>query len=147
MDISRRFFLAIILTLFSMTIHAQDNTSYELKDHIIYYNVFNSSLIPAKVASEHNLVRAKNQVYLNIALVKKSGGFGIPPHKLEGTYKNLIQQKFDLKFIPINEATTTYYLAPIRFSNEEILHLDITVQPDENSEAETFRVTKKLYVD
>lgn len=143
--------LLIIVTIYagilSASTHAQDNISYELKDHIIYYNVFNSSLIPAKVARSYQLTRAKDRVYINIAVVKKSGGYGFAPKKISGVYRNLIQQKFPLTFTEIKEATATYYLAPIRFNNEEIIHLDITVQVEENTPEETFTITKKLYLD
>jgi hypothetical protein len=136
-----------IIVLLSHTTQAQDNISYELDNHTVYYNVFNSSLIPAKVARTYSLVRAKDRVYLNVALVKKSGGYGVAPSKLRGVYRNLMQQKFPLEFIEIKEATATYYLAPIRFNNEDILHLDITVQADANSAESTFTITKKLYLD
>ena len=135
------------LTLFSINGYSQDNISHELQDHIVYYNVFNSSLIPADVAKAYNLVRAKNRVYVNIAVVKKSGGFGFKPAKISGIYRNLLQQKFPLELIEIKEATASYYLAPIRFSNEEILHVDISVQPEEGYPESTFTITKKLYVD
>lgn len=144
-------FILLFSTLALLVTHsyskAQDNISYDLDEHIVYYNVFNSSLIPAKVARIHNLVRARDRVYLNVAVVKKSGGYGFAPTQLSGHYRNLMQQKFPLKFIEIKEATATYYLAPIRFNNEEILHLDITVQPEPDSEETTFTITKKLYRD
>lgn len=127
--------------------YSQDNISYELEDHTVYYNVFNSSLISADVASKKNLVRAKDRAYVNIALVKKSGGYGTAPYKLEGVYRNLLQQKFSLTFIEMKEATAIYYLAPIRFNNEEILHIDITIQAEKDSLAKTFTTTKKLYRD
>lgn len=130
-----------------MAAYAQDNISYELDEHIVYYNVFNSSLIPAEVAKAYQLKRAKDQVYLNIALVKKSGGYGIAPKNLRGIYRNLLQQKFPLEFIEIKESTATYYLAPISFYNEEIFHIDIQIQATENSPEKSFTITKKLYVD
>ena len=142
----RHLFL-LILFLFGFSAQAQDNISFELKEHIVYYNVFNSSLIPANVASTYNLVRAKDRVYVNVAVVKKSGGYGVAPKALSGVYRNLIQQRFPLEFIEIKEANATYYLAPIRFHNEEVLHLDITVQPDTNTPESTFTITKKLYRD
>lgn len=125
---------------------AQENTSLELEDYMVYYNVFNSTMIPADVARLNNLVRAKNQVYLNVAMVKKSGGFGIPM-SVSGIKRNLMQQSFDLEFIEIQESNTTYYLAPIRFNNEEILHLDIRVTPPDTDQSTNFTITKKLYVD
>lgn len=139
--------LAFLCIFNSASLSAQDNISHELKEHIVYYNVFNSSLITADIAKQYNLIRAKDRVYLNIAVVKKSGGYGIAPRKIKGVYRNLLQQTFPLEFIEIKEATATYYLASIRFNNEDILHLDITVQPDYQSPESTFTITKKLYKD
>ncbi len=126
--------------------YAQKNTSYELENHIVYYNVFNSTIIPAEVAKIHKLVRARDTVYVNVALVKKSGGNGIPA-KMLGVHRNLLQQKFDLEFIEIKEPTATYYLAPIRFNNEEILHIDISVESLDQTDSGSFTITKKLYQD
>ena len=142
----KKIFLLWCCVLCSLNVFAQENTSLELENHIVYYNVFNSTLIPANVAKLEGLVRAKNQVYVNVALVKKTGGNGIPMN-LSGVRRNLLQQSFDLDFIEIKEPTATYYLAPIRFNNEEILHIDITVQPLDSDKSTSFTITKKLYVD
>jgi hypothetical protein len=91
------FFFRCALTLVvlgSASSHAQKNISHDLKEHTVYYNVFNSSLISADVAKQYNLVRAKDRVYLNIAVVKKSGVYGVAPRKLSGVYRNLLQKKF-----------------------------------------------------
>ena len=138
--------LSIVFSLLSINSHAQKNTSYELDNHIVYYNVFNSTMIPADIAKVHNLVRAKDQVYVNIALVKKTGGNGIAA-TMAGYHRNLMQQKFKLKFIEIKEPTATYYLAPIRFNNEEILHIDISVESLDKTDSGSFTITKKLYKD
>jgi hypothetical protein len=138
--------ILLLVSFFSVHTFAQDNTSYELDKHIVYYNVFNSSIIPPEVARTHNLTRAKDRVYVNIALVKKSGGNGIAAN-IQGYHRNLMQQKFPLEFIEIKEATATYYLAPIRFNNEEVLHIDIEASTLDNSDSGKFTITKKLYRD
>lgn len=137
---------ALILTSYCLLSFAQENTSYEIDEHIVYYNVFNSTIIPADVAKTYNLVRGKDRVYVNIALVKKTGGNGIAAN-ISGAHRNLMQQKTPLEFIEIKEATATYYLAPIRFNNEEILHIDITASNLEKTDKATFTITKKLYKD
>lgn len=138
--------LSLLLSTVSVFCFAQENTSYEMEEHIVYYNVFNSTLIPADVAKNQGLVRAKNLAYVNIALVKKSGGNGIPA-VLEGRFRNLMQQSRDLSFIEIKEATATYYLAPLRFNNEEILHIDISISDLSDADSADFTITKKLYHD
>jgi hypothetical protein len=139
-------FLSIVFSLLSVNSYAQKNTSYELDDHIIYYNVFSSTLIPSDIAKIYNLVRAKDQAYVNVALVKKTGGNGIAA-TVSGYHRNLMQQKFELDFMEIKEQTATYYLAPIRFINEEILHIDITVENLDKTDSGTLTITKKLYKD
>ncbi|MFT7224424.1 MAG: hypothetical protein ACI82Z_001981 [Cellvibrionaceae bacterium] len=138
--------LFVVLWAIAGGVSAQKNTSYEMDEYTVYYNVFNSTLILPEIASTHDLVRARDRVYVNVSLVKKSGGNGIPAN-VSGHYRNLIQQRFDLEFIEIKEPTATYYLAPIRFNNEEIVHVDIVVSPLDGSETAEFTVTKKLYQD
>ncbi|MFT6388543.1 MAG: hypothetical protein ACJAUP_001926 [Cellvibrionaceae bacterium] len=136
--------ISLILSSYSLLSFAQENTSYEMDNYIIYYNVFNSTMIPADVAKTYNLVRGNDRVYVNIALVKKTGGNGIAAN-INGAHRNLMQQKYPLKFIEIKEATAVYYLAPIRFNNEEVLHIDIDVSNLEKTETAAFTITKKLY--
>ncbi len=147
MNIKQYHLLFIFISLFSVHFaNAQENTSYEMDHHIVYYNVFNSSLITPEVANTYNLIRAEDRVYVNVAVVKKAGGNGIAAN-ISGIYRNLMQQKQNLNFIEIKEATATYYLAPIRFNNEEILHIDISVALKDSNESASFTITKKLYKD
>jgi hypothetical protein len=103
-------------------------------------------MIPPEIAKIHKLVRAKDQAYVNVALVKKTGGNGIPA-VISGQHRNLMQQKFELEFIEIKESTATYYLAPLRFINEEILHIDLSVETLDKTDAGSLTLTKKLYKD
>jgi len=139
-------FMLPIIFMLPINSRAQENTSFELDNHIVYYNVFSSTMIPPDIAEIYNLVRAKDQVYVNVALVKKTGGNGIPAI-LSGYHRNLMQQKFELEFIEIKESTATYYLAPIRFFNEEILHIDLTVGSLDKTDVGSVTITKKLYKD
>lgn len=142
-------FLIVVILLFVIThnpVVAQDNTSYPMKDYVVYYNVFNSTLIAPDIAKTYKLTRAKDRAYLNVALVKKTGGNGIPAI-IKAQHRNLMQQRFELEFVEIKEANATYYLAPIRFNHEEILHIDLFVESVDQSESAQFTITKKLYRD
>ena len=138
--------LVIPILWLSQAVWGQDNIRHEMQQHFVYHNVFNSTLITPDIAKNYHLVRAKDRVYLNIAVVKKTGGYGIPTN-IKGTYRNLMQQQQVLDFVEINEATATYYLAPIRFDNEEILHIDVDVSLKDSSDSARFTITKKLYRD
>jgi hypothetical protein len=106
-------------------------TSQTFGDYTVFYNVFHSTDIPAKVAETYKLVRGRDRALLNISVVKTENGqtsLGLPA-KVSGDTKNLMQQKQALKFIEINEGDATYYLAPFVFNNEELLHFSAQVTP------------------
>ena len=138
------------ILMLAISAWAQDNTRYDMGEYTVYYNVFNSTLISADIATRYPLKRANNLAYLNVAVVKKTGGFGIPA-RVSGVYRNLMQQAFALNFIEIHESPTsafggaTYYIAPIRFDNEEVLHIDIELALINSAETASFTVTKKFY--
>jgi len=112
----------------------------------VHYSVFSStSLLPA-MAQQYGLVRGKDYVLLNIALVEDNNpGSGIPA-TVSGTATNLMQQQKQLAFQTIAEKTATYYIAPLRVTNEEIFHFEISVDPEGKRGPYTVKFTKKLYV-
>ena len=57
-----------------------------------------------------------------------------------------MQQQKTLGFKVIEQATTTYYLAPHRHTNEAVTHFHITITPP-NTEPFTLSFTRKLYVE
>ena len=108
-------------------------------------------MIQPEIASIHQLKRAGNLAYLNIAVVDNSDkngvrNFGIAA-QISGKARNLLQQQQSLRFITIEEQTATYYLAPLYYNNEDIYHFDITVTVDKTTPEETFTFTKQLYVE
>ena len=149
--IHRLIFLIIVAT--NTEVGAETKASYSSGSHTVHYSVFNSTIIQPEVASAHNLKRAGNLAYINIAVVennddKRSGerNYGIPA-SISGQARNLLQQQQSLRFITIQEQNATYYLAPLYYNNEDIYHFDITVVIDKQTPAITFTFTKTLYVE
>jgi len=125
------------------------STTEKFGDYTVHYNVFNSTDIPAKVAEAYKLVRGKDRALVNISLTKTENGstsLGLPAI-VSGASKNLMQQKQALKFIEIKEGDATYYLAPLVFTNEEILHFDIQVSADTNAKPMAFTFNRTLYTE
>lgn len=116
----------------------------------VYYSVFSSTSLQPDIAQQYGLVRGKDQVLINIAVVKNDeSGRGIPA-RVSGSARNLMQQQKTLEFKTIAEQNATYYLASLRVLNEEVFHFEITVSPEEREpEIDTspyvIKFTKKLY--
>lgn len=140
----------IFLSLIAVTAQAQVDQPKEIAtaqafgEYTVHYNVFHSTDVPAKVAESFKLVRGKDRALVNISLTKTENGatsLGLPA-KVTGKIKNLMQQQQDLTFIEIKEGDATYYLAPLVFNNEELLHFDIqVVQGDSKPLTLTFNRT------
>ena len=146
----KRLLTLLLPLMLSFTTQAANDLPYqEFGDYKVYFSVFNSSFIQPDIATAYNLTRGKDRALVNIALVKKKGvgdTEGLAA-KIKGHSKNLMQQRRNLDFMEINEQNAVYYLAPVRFINEEVLHFTIEVKPNANSRPFEVTFTKKLYVD
>ncbi len=143
------FIAAATLALSTVSL-AQETNNYvqdsftDIGDHTVNYTVFNSLFVPANIAGIHNLVRAKDKALINISVINDKTGKTVPA-KITGTAKNLIQQSKALAFKTIKEPDAQYYIAPLRHTNEEIIHFAISVTVDGQTHAIKF--TRKLYVE
>ncbi|WP_444940237.1 DUF4426 domain-containing protein [Microbulbifer sp. ZKSA004] len=109
-------------------------------DYRVVYSVFNSDFIQPDIARQYQLARAKDRAYVNVSVVKKEGGTHGLSAEMSGTATNLIQQSRPLKFKEIREGDAVYYLAPLRFEDEETLTFNVDIKlPNGKSETITFR--------
>ncbi|MCH9691927.1 MAG: DUF4426 domain-containing protein [Gammaproteobacteria bacterium] len=138
---------AAIGLLWAAAINAQDakviKNYQDYGDYRVSYSVFNSDLVSPEIARQYNLVRARDRAFVNISVNKKGALKGVST-KLSGHATNLIQQSRPLKFREIKDQDAVYYLAPLRFENEESLTFNIElVLPDGSKQQLTFR--RQLY--
>ena len=137
---------AIFLT---NTALAEAKPYQDFGDYRVIYTVFNSSFIKPDIAKTYNITRGKNQALVNVSLIKKTANGSTEglPAKISGTVANLMQQQKVLKFVEVQEQNAVYYLAPLRFSNEEVLNFNIEVKTSANAKPFELEFTKTLYVD
>ncbi|GMG85928.1 DUF4426 domain-containing protein [Biformimicrobium ophioploci] len=128
--IHKTFFLACAFML-AFSANAQQakeiDTHKDFGDYRVIFSVFNSDFLTPEIASNYNLVRAKDRVYVNVAVVKKGEAKGLPA-KISGQASNLMQQRRPLEFIEVREKDAVYYLAPLRYNDEETLTFRIEVE-------------------
>lgn len=145
----------LLLSLVVVTAQAQIDQPKEITtteafgEYTVHYNVFNSTSVPAKVAEAYKLVRGKDRALVNISLTKTGNGetsLGLPA-QVSGSAKNLMQQAQALKFIEVEEGDATYYIAPLVFNNEEVLHFDIKVSADANGKPMAIKFNRTLYTE
>mgnify|MGYP000244387531 CR=1 FL=1 len=118
-------------------------------DYNVFFSVFNSTFIKPEIARHYNLSRGKDRALINIAITRTHNGrqsLGLRA-LVKGSATNLMQQQKSLEFVEIQEQDTIYYLAPLRFTNEEVMNFAIQVQPAANQPPYTLTFTKTLYVE
>ena len=147
----------LLLTLLLSTVLCHTVYSEEYVDHTnfekysVHYTLLSSTFVKPDIAAIHGIKRSKYENLLNVSVVPK-GEYGGLPVKIHGTATNLLQQQKQLKFIEIKEETATYYLAPVRINNKEVIHFNLTVTPEIEKYNEKFeplelKFTKTVYAD
>ncbi|GAA6151685.1 DUF4426 domain-containing protein [Pseudoteredinibacter isoporae] len=151
--IKSSFLLFFSLFLFGLATNSQAQEARELGkpyeefgEYKVFFSVFNSSFIPPDIAKAYDLVRGANRALVNIAVLK-NGNIRGGSAQVTGEFKNLIQQTRQLVFKEIKEQNAVYYLAPLRFDNEEVLHFHITVTPEGSEKSHSFRFHRKMNTD
>lgn len=114
--------------------------------YTVYYSTFNSLFIPAEMAQLHNLVRAKDQTLLTIAVKETSTGKAVAA-QVDAIAKNLLQQSQAVALKTISEADSFYYIGAVRHANEELFHIDVTIKPNDGKSTYRFRISRKLYTE
>lgn len=141
--------IAGLLTLILGTnLYAQEGASTTKGQYQVFHSVFNSSFLQPDIAKTYNLIRAKDQAFINVVVTDKNHPNGLgKPVEISGYAVNLMQQQRKLEFVEIREQDTVYYLAPVRFTNEEVMHFNVTIKPSPAEPAFEVKVSKTLYVD
>ncbi len=111
----------------------------------IHYIAFPSSFIQPEVAKQYKLIRSKYQAIVNISVLDNSDNFTAQNVYVTGMAKNLLGQRVKLDFVKVTEGEATYYLAQLKYDNEEIFNFDINVQQGDRNE--TIKFSQKFYVD
>jgi hypothetical protein len=134
---------------------AQSSYANELNDmestkvfgvYTVHYSTFNSLFVPMNIAQIHQLVRAKDQTLINIAVQKTADGSPVAA-QVSATAKNLLQQQKSISFKTIQEPEAVYYIGALRHTNEEVFHLDFVIVPEGETQPLTFRISRKLYTE
>ena len=138
------FILFSLIGFSSVAQEYNDHTNFE--KYSVHYTVFNSTFIKPDIASIYGIKRSKYENILNVS-VTPVGQYGGLPVKLSGTVTNLMQQQKVLDFIQIKEESVTYYLAPVRINNKEVVHFNLQVTPEGETDPLTVKFSKTLYAD
>jgi len=115
------------------------------EDWDIHYIAFPSSFIEPAVANEYQLQRSRYMAIVNISVLDNTNEDKAQNVSLTGTARNLLGQTKTLSFKKVKEGSAIYYLAQVKYRDQETLKFTIEIQ--RGNRVETIEFSKKMYVD
>jgi len=120
--------------------HAEQ--SQKLGNFDVHYIVFPTTLLSAEIANQYNIVRARDRALLNVSVLDANGA--AVKAKVTGSVKNLPGQILSLKFNEVIEQPARYYLAEVRFTDQEIMRFVVEIEAADGKRHE-LKFEQKLY--
>jgi hypothetical protein len=108
----------------------------------VHYIVFPTTLLSAEIANQYNIVRARDRALLNISILDADGN--AVKARVTGSVKNLPGQILALRFNEVVEQPARYYLAEVRFTDQEIMRFVVEIEAADGKRHE-LKFEQKLY--
>lgn len=128
--------------------HSEDVSGGQYKElgpWQVHYIAFPSTFIQPKIAKAYDLERSNYKGIVNISILKNNVDKTAQSAVLSGTAKNLLGNAQQLTFKEVTEGDSIYYLAQVKFNNEEIYRFDINIQ--QGNTVQKLQFQQKFYVD
>lgn len=128
---------AMIFSPLSIAEQMQRFGQYEL-----HYIVIPTTMLKPEIAAEYNISRGKDRALVNVSVLNREKK---PVNaNIIGDSQNLLGQLQSLNFTQVTEGEAIYYLAEIRFADQEVHRIKIeATAPDGKSTLLKFN--QKLY--
>lgn len=115
--------LTLLATLWSLTASAAQFVSVD--GHEVHYVLVNTLFLAPEVAHRHSITRAKDRAIVNLSVIGPDGR--ARQAELKGNFRNLIGQINELDFALVKDGEAIYYIAPIKFTDQDVLRFEINV--------------------
>ncbi|WP_018693616.1 DUF4426 domain-containing protein [Algicola sagamiensis] len=144
MKTTRFSLLFSVLLLFSFNINAEQMK--KLGTWEVHYIAFGSTFLTPEIAKVYGIDRSRYSGLINISVLDTSKeGKPAQAVNMKGVAKNLLGQRYDIDFQEIREGKSIYYIAQVKYRNEETFNFDIQIT--QGSQAHQLKFSQKFYVD
>jgi hypothetical protein len=116
--------LLVLIALFALASSAEQFKAFD--DIEVHYVVVNTLFLDPDVAKHYGVVRAKDRAIVNLSVLGADGK--AISAEVAGVTVNLLSQQATLAFATIREGESIYYIAPIRYTDQDVLRFRIAVK-------------------
>lgn len=141
--------LCILALLSWSSLPAAAQQSEMFGNYELHYSVVNTTFLEPKVAAAYAITRGKNRAILNLALREHGEDGSDQPRTMElkGRSWDLLQHNQELVFQEVREGPAIYYIAEVKFQNEEWRHFEVHFRPQDSQQTQTFKLKHQMYSD
>jgi hypothetical protein len=140
-----KLFIALSLSLLVMTSVTAENMK-KLGSMNVHYMAIGSTFFTPEIAKIYGITRSRYNGLINISVLDNTQkGSPAKTVSITGKAKNNLGQFKDLTFQEVKEGDAIYYLAQVKYNNEETIHFDIMI--NDGSEQQKLKFSQKFYVD
>lgn len=139
---SRNWTLLVFLISSLFVLSAQAEQKVVFSDYEVHYILLPTTFLKADIADKYNLRRSKDRALVNVSVLDLQGS----PVQAEvrGSAENLLGQRQNLTFDEVMEGEAIYYLALLRYADEEFQRVTLNVVLP-NGELAEIKFQQKMY--
>jgi hypothetical protein len=140
-----KFLIAITFSFFAITNASAENMK-RLGSMNVHYMAIGSTFFTPEIAKVYGITRSRFNGLINISVLDNSkAGKPAKTVSITGKAKNNLGQFKAVDFTEVKEGDAIYYLAQIKYSNEETIHFTLNI--NDGKEQQTLKFSQKFYVD
>ena len=139
---SRNWTLLVLLLSSLLVTPAQAEQKVVFSDYEVHYILLPTTFLKADIADKYDLRRSKDRALVNVSVLDLQGS----PVQAEvrGSSENLLGQRQNLTFDEVVEGEAIYYLALLRYADEEFQRVTLNVVLP-NGELAEIKFQQKMY--
>jgi len=112
----------------------------------VHYMAIGATFLSPEIAKAYDIQRSRYNGLINISVLDNTDkNTPAKTVSLMGKARNNLGQTKTLEFKEVKEGSSVYYLAQIKYQNEETFHFDILI--NDGKEKQQLKFSQKFYVD
>jgi hypothetical protein len=137
--------LAITISFFTISYASAENMK-KLGSMDVHYMAIGSTFFTPEIAKVYGITRSRYNGLINISVLDNTkAGSPAKTVSITGKAKNNLGQFKTIEFTEVKEGDAIYYLAQIKYSNEETINFTLAI--NDGNEQQTLKFSQKFYVD
>ena len=138
--------VALLILLLSASLSANAENMKKLGTFNVHYMAIGATFLTPEVAKAYGIERSRYNGLINISVLDNSKkGMPAKTVAISGKAQNNIGQMKALEFEQVKEGNAIYYLAQIRYANEETVNFTIDIS--DGTESHQLKFSQQFFVD